>query len=315
MRISIVLVSLGVACSSTDPAAPLPDPLDPAESVAVQTSCPAPAPVSSTSVRVVNDVVYTTPDGQSQRLDIARPAAGGVRPLVVLIHGGSWSFGSKTGLRADMFDLAGRGYVAATIDYRLTSSPTNLFPAAVRDVRCAVRWLRSQQGAYGIDTANIAAAGFSAGGHLAAMLGVNPADPRLDGDCAVGGDASVDAVISYAGPQDLRVNGPYTEQQAAIVTNFLGAFPGDVPELAALASPITAVSADDPPFLLIHGARDELVPPSQSQRMLTALREVGGKATLLTLADLSHSYAGVTASHRGDVRCTSVAFLKRWLGN
>ena len=309
----VLIFVAAVACTSTGPQDRAPDP---AESVVIQTACPDPAPASSTSVNVAYDVSYSTPDGQPQLLDIAWPMGNEDRPLVVLIHGGSWSGGSKTSLHSDMMDLARRGYAAASIDYRLANAPTNIFPAAVRDVRCAVRWLRSQHDAYQIDTSRVAAAGFSAGAHLASMLGVNSPDERLGGDCSADHpDASVDAVIAYAGPHDLRVNGPYTQTQANIVTNFLGAFPGDVPEIAALASPITAVQSGVAPYLLIHGTNDGLVPVQQSRLMRSAVRSAGGKATLLELQGLSHVYLGLGTSERDDVRCTSSAFLERWLDN
>ncbi len=145
MRIPTALVPLLMACSSTAPEA---RPIDRGESIPVQTSCPAPAPVVRTAVRAKYLLVCDA-GRQSQRLDIAQPVAGGVHPLVVLIHGGSWSFGSRSNLRTDMFNLASRGYVAAAIDYRLTTSPANILPAAVQDVRCAARWLRSEQGRSG----------------------------------------------------------------------------------------------------------------------------------------------------------------------
>ena len=310
MRTSL-LVLIAAACSST---APRDGHEDPKEAVALQRVCPDPAPSSSTGVSVAYDLTYSSPDGQEQRLDIAWPDTGTSHPLVVLIHGGSWAAGSRSNHHADMMDLARRGYVAASVDYRLTRAPQNIFPAAVRDVRCAVRWLRSERASYSIDTSRVAAAGFSAGGHLASMLGVNPTDSRLTGDCtAENQDATVDAVISYAGPQDLRVNGPHTVEQGDIVTNFLGAYPGDVPEIAALASPITAVREGVAPFLLIHGTRDGLVPVEQSRAMRAAVRSAGGKATILELSGLTHAFVGFGSSPRDDVRCTTVAFLNRWL--
>jgi dipeptidyl aminopeptidase/acylaminoacyl peptidase len=97
------------------------------------------------------------------------------------------------------------------------------------------------------------------------------------------------------------------------VTNFLGAFPGDAPQRAALASPITHVSAGDPPFLLVHGTRDALVPVEHSRRMAGALQRVGTPATLLELRGLGHAFVGLATSDDARVRCTSEAFLARWL--
>jgi len=123
----------------------------------------------------------------------------------------------------------------------------------------------------------------------------------------------VQAVVSYAGPQDLRVNGPYTQEQADIVTNFLGVFPGDDPAIATLASPIAHVRAGAPPFLLIHGTDDPLVPVSHPRRMATSLRQVGTPASLIELNGIGHGFVGLIASSDPNVRCTVDGFLQRWL--
>jgi acetyl esterase/lipase len=232
---------------------------------------------------------------------------------VVLAHGGGWEGGHRRDMQDDMLELAARGYVAATVSYRLTRGARNRFPAAVQDVRCAVRWLRARSDSLGIDPANVGALGFSAGAHLVSMLGVAPADPTLDGGCDARGDASVQAVVSVAGPQDLRVNGAYTQEQARLVTNFLGVFPGDDPALAERASPIAHVGAGDAPFLLVHGADDPLVPVAHARRMAAALRTAGVPATLLEQPGVRHSYAGLAARARPTVACTAIAFFDRWL--
>jgi acetyl esterase/lipase len=282
------------------------------EAVAPSAAC-APGPDVGTPVNSVADVTYATRDGQPLRFDLAWPRTGGPHPLVLLLHGGGWAGGGRTELREEMRSLARLGYAAATVEYRLTQAPRNVFPAAVADVRCAVRVLRSSAATYGIAPDRVAAAGYSAGGHLAALLGTATDVAGLDDGCPAGGDASVRAVLSYAGPQDLRVNGPYTQEQAQLVTNFLGVFPGDAPARAALASPVVHVSAGDPPFLLVHGTSDQLVPVEQSRRMSAALRKVGTPATVLELEGTGHAFVGLTTSPRALVRCTTTAFLARWL--
>jgi acetyl esterase/lipase len=197
-----------------------------------------------------------------------------------------------------------------------------VFPAAVADVRCAVRWLRANAPALGLDPARVGALGFSAGAHLASMLGVGadgtggpPPDESAAAGCLAppGGSAAVQAVVSVAGPQDLRVNGPYTQEQARLVTNFLGAFPGDAPAVAALASPVAHVGPRAAPFLLVHGTADGLVPVAHARRMRDALRAAAVPATLVELRGAGHSFPPLDSADRPGVGCTIFAFLDRWL--
>ncbi|HVE79910.1 MAG TPA: alpha/beta hydrolase [Gemmatimonadaceae bacterium] len=284
------------------------------ESVVPTASCPPDDDRDAAALDTTYDVTYATAGGQPLRLDIARPRGGGPRPLVILLHGGGWSGGSRLSMRAEMLSFARRGYVAASVGYRLTQGPRNVFPAAVADVRCAVRFLRSHARSYGIDPRRIAAAGYSAGGHLASMLGAAAEVGGLDDGCPLGGDARVAAVVSYAGPQDLRVTGPYTAEQERLVTTFLGVFSGDDPRTAAAASPIVHVGHGDPPFLFVHGRDDPLVPVEHARRMTAALRRAGVPATVLELRRTKHAFVGLSASGRATVRCTTAAFLARWLG-
>ena len=296
--------------------------VDPAlDAVAPVSRCTAES-VAVSSVRVARGVTYVTREGRPLQFDVAWTEAGPPAPLVVLLHGGGWSGGSRASLSDEMLAFARRGYTAATVEYRLTQGGKDVFPAAIADVRCALRTLRRRAADYHIAPAHVAAVGYSAGGHLASLLGA-AADVRgLDQDCrdtppADGGDHNdvrVQAVIAYAAPQDLRVNGPYTREQAEIVTNFLGVFPGNDLRLATLASPIAHVSAGDPPFLLVHGVDDELVPVSHARRMAAALRQVGTPASVLELRGVGHGFVGLATSDIDRVRCTVHAFLARWLG-
>jgi len=288
------------------------------EAVTAVRSCPTPS--ATGAIAMARDVVYVTRAARPLHLDVTWPEgpAGTALPLVLLLHGGSWTGGSRESMAGEARALARLGYVAATVEYRLTQGGRNLFPAAVADVRCAVRHLRAGAARYRIAPGRVGAIGYSAGGHLAGMLGAAADVPGLDEPCAITtgraqeADARVQAVVSYAGPQDLRVNGPYTQEQADIVTNFLGVFPGDDPARAALASPVTHVRAGAPPFLFVHGRRDDLVPVEQSRRMTAALRRVGTPATALELSG-RHEFVGLATSGNAQVRCTTEAFLARWL--
>ena len=282
------------------------------EAAEVTTRCPS-GPVGTRAIEQRSGVAYAERDGQALRYDIAYPREPGLHPLVILLHGGSWSGGDRSAMRGEMLALAAEGYAAATVSYRLTSAPTNLFPAAIADVRCAVRHLRAHAADYDLDASRVAAAGYSAGAHLASLLGT-AADVRgLDDDCPADASPRVQGVISYAGPQDLRVNGPYTREQADIVTNFLGVFPGDDPATAALASPIVHVREGAPPFLLVHGTDDDLVPVDHPRRMAAALRRLGTPATLIELPRIGHGFVGLATSENAKVRCTTLAFLSRVL--
>lgn len=316
--VAALALAAGAGCSSAarDTGPTTGGGADAGEAVPLTAACAPPG--ADAAVSTAYDVTYADRAGERLALDVAWPrAAGGPRPLVVLLHGGGWSGGSRASLHGEMLALARLGYAAATVQYRLTQAPRNLFPAAPADVRCALGFLRARAADYGIDPDRVAAAGYSAGAHLASLLGVAPDVPALADDrgCAAGAtDATLRAVVSYAGPQDLRVSGPYTQEQEELVTNFLGVFPGDAPDRAALASPIAHVSAGDPPFLLVQGTRDGLVPPAHAPRMAAALRGAGTPATVLELRGVGHEFVGLAASRDAAVRCTTTAFLARWLG-
>ncbi|HLL81561.1 MAG TPA: alpha/beta hydrolase [Longimicrobium sp.] len=284
------------------------------ESVAVTRDCDVPAP-SAADFRTARDVTYAVMDGQPQRMDVAWPAGEGPYPLVVLIHGGGWSGGDKSAYHPAMRLLAGQGYAAASINYRLASAPRNVFPAAVEDVRCAVRHLRSNAGAYRIDPARIGALGHSAGAHLAGMLGTAAEVQGLDGACPTRGvSAGVSAVVALAGPQDIRTAGALDPSQRGMVENFLGAPPEAVMERALLASPAVHVKSGTPPFLLVHGTSDGVVPLRQSRSMRDTLRAAGVPVTLIELPGIGHSIDefGTSASFRVST-CTTLAFLRKWL--
>lgn len=260
-------------------------------------------------------VPFAVRDGDTLRLDLARPATAGPHPVVLLLHGGGWVSGDRSSMHGEMRLLASQGYAAAAVQYRLTQAPTNVFPAAVHDVRCATRFLRTRAGELALDPARVGVVGYSAGAHLASMLGVGASGgPEEDGCLAdAGADAAVQGVVALAGPQDLRVNGPYTDEQAQLVTNFLGVFPGDAPAVAEAASPIAHVSGHSAPFLLVHGDQDGLVPVEHARRMRSALHAADVPATLLELAGVGHGLPGLDATGSRTVGCTGLAFLDRWV--
>ena len=220
------------------------------------------------------------------KLDVYAPMTGEAgRPAVVVIHGGSWADGAF-GHRDVMADHAERfadaGYVAFNIEYRLTPHGGE-FPHAVQDCLCALAWVRLHAAEYGVDPERVATYGYSAGGHLASMLGVVGDAPAVAPDCAAGIPAPAAAVVSGAGPQDLRLMGDAPPVQA-----FLGGSPSEVPQAYLDASPISYVAPGAPPFLLIDGTDDWFVPIEHARTMEAALDAVGTATRLLAIPGGGH---------------------------
>src|SRR5262249_44781245 len=165
------------------------------------------------------------------------------------------------------------GYVAASPQYRFC--PKEVFPAQVHDVKAAVRWIKANAQKYKIDPRRVGAIGFSAGGHLALMLGVTGPDDGLEGEAAAGAsDTRVTAVVNYFGPTDLGA-ADIPDVSKPLVKDFLGAAPREKPELAAKASPRTYVSQGDAAILTFQGTKDPLVPFTQAIELAEAMTAAG----------------------------------------
>ena len=236
---------------------------------------------------VENDIEYANPDNQHLKINMARPAQGnGPFPCILYIHGGGFAGGSRKDYDGMLRPSAERGYVAATVEYRLT--PQYPFPAAIHDVKAAVRWLRSHAAQYHIDPDRIGATGHSAGGHLAAFLGVTGDVGAFEG---VEGNAEqfsrIQCVVDYSGPIDYAH--PYGNKMDA--PQFLG---GDLQTARAahiLASPFYWITPHAAPTLCIHGTKDELVAYEQSTSFVDKLKAAGVDAELLTLEEEGHGYS------------------------
>jgi len=227
------------------------------------------------------DIAYSTLGGfRPITLDLYTPAkGGGPKPLVIYVHGGGWMGGTSRNAAAYadfpavLADLASRGYVVASLNYRLGGEAR--FPAATEDVDAAIRWLRAHAADYGIDKSRIAIWGGSAGGQLAALAATDcaPADGKGESDC-------VQAAAIWYGVFDVPAlpNGgpPY--------------FAGN----GAKASAVTFLDAKDPPFLLIHGTDDKTVPVAQSRAMAEKLRAIGVRSEYIELPGIDHSWIGKT---------------------
>lgn len=210
-------------------------------------------------------------------------------PVAVYIHGGGWVEGNKV---ADAFyksvrpQLLARGVAVATIDYRL--APKHRFPAQVHDVTYAIRYLRSQARQRRIDPDRIAAFGTSAGGHLASLLGLADKAAGFEGGALPGVSSRVAAVATIAGPSDLTAGFPPVTQ-VAIRKAFGSSKAPPAAATLAHASPVTHASAGDPPFLVVHGTADEVIPYSQSVDMARRLKAAGVAVELVSVQGGSHA--------------------------
>jgi acetyl esterase/lipase len=225
------------------------------------------------TVSVEKDVEYGKGRDVPLKLDLYSPKER-TKPLpaVVFIHGGAWRSGNRQMYHYYCVKFAEHGYVAATISYRLYRVAP--FPAAVEDAKCAVRWMRANADKLGIDPDRIGVAGGSAGGHLSMMVGYAADSPELEG-AGGNGDVSsrVQAVVNIYGPTDLTTE---FARGNSVVADFLGGKPfDDVPDVYRLASPITHVSKDDPPTLILHGSIDNTVPIEQAELLVDRLKETG----------------------------------------
>lgn len=205
------------------------------------------------------------------KLDLYRPKQQPKpSPAVIFIHGGAWRSGSRDVYHYYCTKFAELGYVAATISYRLTDVAP--YPAAVEDAKCAVRWLRAHAEHYGVDPQRIAVAGGSAGGHLSMMVGYAADTPALEG---TGGHAEassrVQAVVNLYGPSDLTTD---FAKASGSVRSFLGGKSfDDASQVYEQASPISHVTPDDPPTLVLHGSIDSIVPIDQAERLVARLKQ------------------------------------------
>jgi acetyl esterase/lipase len=248
-------------------------------------------------IRVLRDLEYNRINGTSLLLDLYLPVnAKGPLPVIVWIHGGGWRAGSKN-LASNGIQVrqASRGYAVASINYRLSDVAKH--PAQVEDCKAAIRWLSANAVQYNLDTGHIGVWGSSAGGHLVAMLGTSGGVDSLEGSSGnLDQSSRVQAVVDWYGPTDLlkissqalpcsRLDHDSPDSPESLL---LGCTLQTCPERAVTANPITYITPEDPPFLIMHGTNDCTVPPGQSQLLFDALKEAGVEATLQFLQGAGH---------------------------
>lgn len=256
-------------------------------------------------------LTYAMPAGYREiGMDVYVPTRRtGPAPCVVWIHGGAWLFGDRRYLpelwpTGELLSaLIDRGYAVATIDYRHAKEA--VFPAQLHDAKAAVRYLRHFADELGIDPDRLAVWGESAGGHLAALVGLVSGRPDLEGvDGVPGSDSAVAAVVDWYGVSDVRTMPALSAALATMAGEEAPAARGDEPidlmlagalDPAAAArelSPVCHVSATAPPFLLVHGDADGLVPIAQSEQLRDRLLEAGADVTFHTVPGADHVFIG-----------------------
>jgi acetyl esterase/lipase len=274
------------------------------------------------------DVTYALiPGFRPLTLDVylaprSRVAAKSV-PLVLYIHGGGWTNGHSR--QSGAFDdwprvlasLAARGYVVASLNYRLSAEAA--FPAAIQDVKSAIRFLRAHATEYGIDPSRAIVWGGSAGGHLAALAattcGVKELEPASPAQASPESAAlaqqsdCVQGAVTWYGIFDLAtMAGPTPGAAPPVIAKFLGCSGACPADKLQSASPSHFIKADMPPFLLIHGAADKTVDPQQSTRFRDAVSAAGGSISLTMIPNVDHSFIGQNAEATRDA---SLLALKR----
>lgn len=277
----------------------------------------------SAPLRLHAGITYGQAGEQPLRLAIVRPAsAGGPLPAVIWVHGGGWREGSYTASGLEWWCcplMAGAGFVAVTVQYRLSFEA--VFPAQIHDVKGGIRWVRAHAAEYGIDPDRIGIWGHSAGGHLAALAGVTGDLPELEGTIGPAGVSSaVQAVVAGSPVTDFTAGGEgWTGSAYDAVIDLFGGVGREKRDLMRLASPICHAHFSAAPTLVVHGDADGVVPVSQADTLVAALRAADVPIEYERLPGADHVlFAGERRYGRehGLDRLAELAvpFFRRWLG-
>jgi acetyl esterase/lipase len=251
---------------------------------------------------LIPDQVYVDRDSGPLKADVYVPHGDGPFPAMIVVHGGAWATGTKQQLAGIAEGLAKQGYTTAAISYRL--APKDKFPAQVHDCQASVRWLRANAKKYKLDPARIGGYGYSAGGHLVAMLGtLDDDDFREPGVPEDAPSARLQVVVAGGAPCDFRMLPADSEQ----LSYWLGGTPGDKPEAYRDASPASYISSDDPPMFFFHGEADDIVPIRSPQRMADLLKAAGVAVEFHAIPKAGHMGAVVDR----DAMFDALAFVNR----
>jgi acetyl esterase/lipase len=243
-------------------------------------------------IDIHKDLVYGKGGDDELKLDLAMPGEGaGPFPVIVCIHGGGWKGGKRQDLTKLMETAAEKGYVGVTISYRFT--PAAKFPAQIEDCKAAIRWLRANAKKYKINPDRIGVVGFSAGAHLACLLGAADKSAGMEGNGGNPDQSSrVQAVVSFFPATDFTKKDWTKGIEEYFLVPFFGGTFEEAKEQYRRGSPIVYVSKNNPPFLFFHGTKDTLVGIRHSQAMVAKLKEAGVVATLVTMEGEGHGWSG-----------------------
>lgn len=292
-----------------------------AAATTVAAGCGGSSPPASPAGPQHATVRYCTDGGRPLSLDVYEPSSAGRHPLLIFVHGGSWAFGSSNitaqsqVVQQVVAGVLSRGFAVASVNYRL--APADTWPAQIIDVRCAIRYLRSTADRWGVDTSRFAAMGNSAGGQLVSLAALSAGQvPAWDNGQFPAGSSSVAAVVDCWGPVDLLASG-WSATALEIGRVVFRVDWGTQNGTLAAASPVSYVRAGAPPFLIIQGAADTLVPPAQSSELRNRLVAAGDRATLIEVSHAAHELIPVGGAISPDVASVArqtVDFLAATVG-
>jgi acetyl esterase/lipase len=244
-------------------------------------------------------------------MDLYYPKTGGPWPVVMYVHGGSWTSLDKAegvGWRY----LNDSGFLVVSVNYRLATT-TVKFPVMIEDLKCAVRFLRAHSAEYRLDPGRIGALGASAGGHLVALLGTSDSSAGWDAGEYLDQSSRVQTVVTESGLSDFTV--PINGGVSMAIYFAFGALAGDPDPRMAAASPVTYITSDDPPFLIIHGDEDGTVPVEQAKILNDRLTKAGIPSTLVIVKGAGHDLKGInglpTVPTSEEISADILEFLKK----
>jgi acetyl esterase/lipase len=246
-------------------------------------------------IKAERNIPYVENGHHNQVLDIYLPENPSEKPLplMIWIHGGAWMAGSQA--NPPVLYLVKKSFAVASIQYRFSKDA--IWPAQSYDCKAAIRFLRANAGKYNFDANRFAVGGDSAGGHLAAFIGTSGDVKEMEGDLGNTNVSSrVQAVVDWFGPTDITVIGAQSGPHSMIQHDdakspealLLGGTVQEKKELAKTANPLTYIDKNDPPFLIMHGDNDQLVPLAQSTMLAKALIDAGVEVTMKTIPGAGH---------------------------